>query len=115
MMQQIATLPYYENELIQMAALPFQGKSNEDGELAFLIILPKSAENFSLMQEELSNEFNNWLLALNATRIDLKIPKFVQNTRLNLNKALQEMGRNGKMLLIQRLILQESMGCAIFF
>jgi len=92
MMQQIKTVPYYENELVQIAALPFEGKSSAEGELAFLVILPKSAENFEMMQGELVNEFTNWVSSLNPTKIDLKIPKFVQNTRLDLNQVLQEMG-----------------------
>lgn len=92
MMQQTGMIPYYENELVQVSALPFQGKSLGEGHLAFLIILPKSAENFDMMQGELSNELNNWISSLSPARLDLKLPKFVQNTRLDLNTALEEMG-----------------------
>ena len=92
MMQQVGTFPYYENELIQIAALPFQGKSTEEGSLAFLIVLPKSAENFDMMQGELPKELNGWISSLTPSRLHVKIPKFIHNTRLDLNEPLQEMG-----------------------
>lgn len=92
MMHQTFTLPYYENNLLQLAAVPFIGKSTEGGSLAFVLLLPKSAENFSAMANELPDSFPQWLKQLSPQRIELKLPKFTVNTRIPLNDPLKEMG-----------------------
>lgn len=92
MLHQTASLPYCENELVQMAALPFVGKSHGGGDLAFVLILPKSAENWGVMMDELPKTFNEWLSSLLPQRVELKLPKFTLNTRLSLNAPLKDLG-----------------------
>jgi serpin B len=91
-MQQTEHLPYYANELLQMLALPFKGKTTGGGEIAFVVVLPKSADNFEMVQTELAEQFPGWLSSLQPTYINLKIPRFTHKARLDLKKHLQELG-----------------------
>ncbi|MBI2810759.1 MAG: serpin family protein [Candidatus Melainabacteria bacterium] len=81
MMQKLLTIPYYENDLMQAAALPFQGNATSGGRLALLILLPKSADNFATMYDELNTSLPNWITSLDTQRVDLKLPKFCLNNR----------------------------------
>ena len=92
MMDQTGSLLYYENELMQAAALPFVGKSQGGGELAFYILLPKSAENLAIVEGALPEKFNLWLSSLAAQKVALKLPKFTLNTRVDLKPPLQSLG-----------------------
>ncbi len=92
MMHQTLRSPYYENDLMQMAALPFNGISNGGGNLAFVLLLPKSAENFDATFGELAQKFNSWLSSLSPELVELKLPKFALNTRVDLGEPLQKLG-----------------------
>jgi serpin B len=92
MMAQTLSTPYYENELIQAVALPFIGMANSSGRLAFVILLPKSADNFSSMYQELSDSFESWISSMKYQRVELKIPKFNLANRYDLNEPLEALG-----------------------
>jgi serpin B len=92
MMHQKLAIPYYENELMQAAAIPFTGVSNGGGTLGFVILLPKSAENFTAMLSELPSKFSDWISSLSSQQVELKLPKFIIDTRLNLGPPLQQLG-----------------------
>jgi serpin B len=92
MMNQTCSIPYYENDLIQAAAIPFVGKSLGGGDLAFILLLPKSADNFATMLSELPHVFSDWLSSLSPKRIALKLPKFTVDTRLSLGDSLEQLG-----------------------
>ncbi|MES2121769.1 MAG: serpin family protein [Chlamydiota bacterium] len=92
MLKQTNLFPYFDNDLVQMAALPFQGASKADGTIAYIMLLPKSAENFDAMLQELPSHFSEWMSALKMQRLDLTMPKFKFSSRFQLNKALQNMG-----------------------
>lgn len=92
MMHQTFSIPYYENDLMQAAAIPFAGRSSGGGNLAFVVLLPKSADNFTTMFNELPSEFNNWLNALSVERVALKLPKFKMEMRFSLKEALEQLG-----------------------
>lgn len=92
MLHQTNSIPYYENELMQAAALPFVGTSMGGGTLAFVLLLPKSAENMEAMYEELPEAFSDWLSGLTAQTVDLKLPKFTFSTRLDLADPLGQLG-----------------------
>ncbi len=92
MLEQTFSVPYYENEFMQAIALPFSGSTKGKGSLAFLAILPKSADNFDLLLHELPSQFNTWLSSLTPAFIHLKLPKFFSNSRYDLNQPLQELG-----------------------
>lgn len=92
MMTQVLSTPYFENDLIQAIAFPFIGTASSGGKLALVILLPKSAENFSAMLQELSESFESWISSLKYERVDLKMPKFSLSNRFDLNDPLQKMG-----------------------
>jgi serine protease inhibitor len=92
MMQQNASFPYFENPLIQLCALPFKGLSNAGGTLALVALLPKSAENFEVMKNELPNEFTGWLSSLKPQDVSIKLPKFSSTTHLDLRDTLEKLG-----------------------
>lgn len=92
MMKQIGSFPYYENDLMQAAALPFNGLSNSGDNLAFILLLPKSADNFDSMYQELSNSLGDWLSSLKSERVSLKMPKFTLSKRYDLNQPLAKLG-----------------------
>jgi serpin B len=91
-MRGIASFPYMENDLLQAVALPFKGKSRGGKGISMLILLPKSAENFSAMLDALSSHFSEWVSLLSLTKIDLKLPKFSLSSRYLLNEALESLG-----------------------
>ena len=92
MMNQINFFPYYENDLLQVLALPFIGTNADGGQIACLIALPKSAENLPRVEEDLSSTIEKWLSNLARDRIDITIPKFTLNNRYELNQTLQKLG-----------------------
>lgn len=92
MMHQTLFAPYYENDLMQAVALPFVGTSNQGSHLAFLLMVPKSSDNFSNMFHEFSESYEEWVSLLSSKRIDLTLPKFAFSSRYDLNKPLQDLG-----------------------
>ncbi len=92
MMHQKMVLPFYENELIQAVCIPFVGTSTGGGNMGYVMLLPKSADNFTEMVGELPNEFTHWLSSMSQALVDLKLPKFTLNTRLNLQPPLEHLG-----------------------
>jgi serpin B len=87
MMHVTGSLPYYENDLLQVLALPVKG-----GSIACLIALPKSTENLSRLERDFSLSIEEWLNNLNLTNIAAAIPKFRTNNRYDLNESLQSLG-----------------------
>lgn len=92
MMEQTETLSYMENSLIQMVALPFKGATQDGGTLAFVIVLPRSSDNLNTVAQELEKGFTEWLTALKPEEVTVRIPKFTQKNRLDLNPALEKLG-----------------------
>ena len=74
------------------AALPCIGTSSSNSPLAFVLLLPKSAENFPMLLEELPDNFDNWLSSLSPQRIELTFPKFTLDARLPLRDPLEQLG-----------------------
>jgi serpin B len=88
MMKQTGSFPYFENDLIQMVALPFEGS------LACVLLLPKSQENLAIVEADLTNTFTEWLSTLKKDQVMVQIPKFTTTHRLDLNQILQTLGMN---------------------
>lgn len=88
MMKQTGSFSYFENDLIQMVALPFKGS------LACAILLPKSQENLQVVETEIGNAFTEWLSGLQISQVMVQIPKFTATQRLDLNPILQTLGMN---------------------
>jgi len=92
MMEQTTQLFYAENELFQSVALPFVGMSKGKGQMALLMLLPKSAENFDTMINLMPDAFAEALTDLKVEKVHIQVPKFSLTKRYNLNTALQQMG-----------------------
>lgn len=87
MMQQTSAFPYYENDMIQAIALPFIG-----GNLAFVVLLPKSPDNFIPMFDDLMHNWSDWLSSMAPKRIALQLPKYMLSSRFDLRKPLEQLG-----------------------
>jgi serpin B len=92
MMDQSASFPYKENELFQAVALPFAGYTQGKGQIACLILLPKSAENYAMMLQMMPETLTETLSHLSTQQVHLQLPKFALTKRMNLNDALMQMG-----------------------
>jgi len=92
MMHQTLFASYYENDLMQAVALPFAGTNDNGSHLAFLLLIPKSHDNFSPMFQGFSESHEEWLSLLSSKRVDLTLPKFTFSSRYDLNKPLQDLG-----------------------
>ncbi len=90
MMQQTLSLPYLENDLFQMACLPFASKTG--AKMALAIFLPRSTDNLPQIENDLINSFDDWISSLQQSKIALQLPKFTIKKRLDLNQILQRMG-----------------------
>jgi serpin B len=93
MMQQTYSFPYFENDLFQLIALPFIGKSRQNNTLAFLIYLPKLDIDVATVEQNLNAiQLQTTLNQLKTELVDVKIPRFALKMRFDLNATLQEMG-----------------------
>jgi serpin B len=92
MMDQTTQLFYAENALFQSVALPFVGMSKGKGQMALVMLLPKSAENFDTMANLMPDAFAEMLADLKVEKVHVQLPKFSLTKRYNLNTALQQMG-----------------------
>lgn len=93
MMEQSGSFSYFENDLFQMVALPFEGLTLKNGEMACLFLLPKEEVPFTEIDPQLtSSNLCSWIQALVPTFTQIKIPRFEFKKRLLLNETLQRMG-----------------------
>ncbi|MBX3719290.1 MAG: serpin family protein [Parachlamydiales bacterium] len=90
MMQQTGSFSYLENDLFQMAGLPF--KSKNGSKISLVILLPRSTDNLPQIENDMSDSFPEWINAMKGDRLLLQIPKFTVKKRLDLNNILQMMG-----------------------
>jgi len=89
MMEQIASIPYFETPDAQIAALPFVSKGPETPPIALVVVLPRKGSALTLPA---SADFRSWLGALQYERVHVKMPKFSLKTPLDLNPILAQMG-----------------------
>jgi serpin B len=92
MMEQTAFFPYVENDLYQAVALPFQGATQGKGQIALMLLLPKSADNFSAMLEMMPDSFEESLSELQPRKVHVQLPKFSLSKRYPLNEPLMQLG-----------------------
>jgi serpin B len=92
MMEQTAQFLYTENELFQAVGLPFVGMSKGKGQLALLLCLPKSMQNFDTMAGLMPDALSEALADLQTEKVHIQLPKFTLSKRYALNGALQQLG-----------------------
>ncbi|MEI6242896.1 MAG: serpin family protein, partial [Chlamydiota bacterium] len=84
MMSQEHNFPYYEENGLQIVALPIKNST-----ILCLLVLPTlSLDSISLSAESLSH----WMNHLCSENVYLKVPKFTFSSRLDLEKTLASMG-----------------------
>lgn len=86
-MEQTTPLPYYENALIQMCALPFQNSS-----IDLVLVLPKSIENQDRVIKELQEQIDDWMKEFQDRMVHIKLPKWHHHVKKSLKPALQQLG-----------------------
>lgn len=95
MMSQSAILPYFDNDLVQLLALPFLGSNPKNSNLACLFFLPKEDISMKEIEDNLTaSVLQSWLGGLEPTPINVKIPRFQLTMRFDLNDPLKSMGMN---------------------
>ncbi len=97
MMHVTAFFPYYEDNEVQVLALPFKQEKKESSFL-FLFLLPKTPlfskvfEFFYEKNEEKSKGFLSYLNALEKHYVSVQVPKFHSNHSLLLNHLMVSIG-----------------------
>lgn len=82
------TLPYFEDESMQVLEIPYSGNN-----FSMVILLPKETHEMEAIEQSLGSEtFNNMLNRLESTEVDIFIPKFEAETKLDLEEVLMVMG-----------------------
>lgn len=91
-MHQTESLPYFENEEMQLVLLPFAGRSERGSEMACFVVLPKkfSLENVESFLPDL--KLQDWISKASKRKVDLALPKFTLNPRYDLIPTLTKMG-----------------------
>lgn len=93
MMEQSGDFPYFETELSQILALPFQGKSAQGNRIGVLLILPKEDITLSSVEKGLNVDLlQDWMSKLKNESVNVQIPRFELRTRLDLNPTLEKLG-----------------------
>lgn len=90
MMEQTESFAYLENDLFQMAGLPFKNKNG--ARISLIILLPRSTDNLQQIETDLGVSFSEWLTSMKVEKLFLQIPKFTVKKRIDLNETLQQMG-----------------------
>lgn len=82
------TLPYFEDESMQVLEIPYSGKN-----FSMVILLPKETPEMESIEQSLNSEtFDNILNRLENKEVDIAIPKFEAETKLDLEEVLMGMG-----------------------
>jgi serine protease inhibitor len=88
MMNQTETLSYMENDQLQMAELPYVGNK-----LSMVILLPQSTDGLGALEENLTAaQLNQWLGQMNASQLDVSVPRFQMESQFELADTLSAMG-----------------------
>lgn len=82
------TLPYFEDEAMQVLELPYSDKN-----FSMVIVLPKATPEMESIERSFSSDaFENMLNRLEEKEVDVYIPKFEAETKLDLEDLLISMG-----------------------
>jgi len=88
MMFESLTAAYTEDSLVQVLELPYAGD-----ELSMIIVLPLKGKSLEDVEGKLSLVlFKEWVNNLRTEKVDVYLPKFKMECRLNLKKTLVAMG-----------------------
>jgi serpin B len=84
------TIPYYENELVQMISLPYR-----DSSFSMLVILPRYQADHSLPTFNPDwKTLKKMISSLHDQKVDLALPRFKLEYKCELNETLKALGVN---------------------
>jgi len=88
MMHGTFTTGYAENESAQVLELPFKG-----GKISMLVFLPREREGLAALEDSLnSNSLARWRTLLRPRRVDVTLPRWSSEDKLQLQNTLRAMG-----------------------
>lgn len=86
MMHQTLRTSYYEDEVMQMASMPFKGSYQ------MLLILPSVETGDVELSKHLAGNFRNSLAQMTTCEVDLSMPRFKSEFSTSLKEPLKAMG-----------------------
>lgn len=88
MMSQCATYPFWENDSLQICAMPYAGK-----QVSLLVIVPRRADGLPELTKGLTaDRIAEWTGKLSEQRINIYFPRFRSMLRQSLKDRLSKMG-----------------------
>lgn len=88
MMNQTATLPYFDGESFQLLEFPYR-----DGPLAMDVLLPRRPDGLEALEASLSVEtLDSWLAGLRPSRVKASLPRFTSTVETELKDVLTRLG-----------------------
>lgn len=88
LMNDLQHIPYFENEIAQFIALPYEGHS-----LYFLAALPFRKNGLHELEKKLTHkELQSVFSNLATTKVDYHLPRFLVNSRFELKDFLRSLG-----------------------
>lgn len=80
--------PYLETQVLQMIELPYK-----EGQLAMVVLLPKSREGLAALENRLTyDELKSWLGKMDTQTVSISLPTFRFSSEFLLSKPLSAMG-----------------------
>ena len=77
---------------MQMLALPFKGKDQEEGQIACLVLLPNKTIKIEDLESSLSaSDLENWMSNLKQEYVNVKLPKFTFSKRFSSTPLLKNL------------------------
>ncbi len=87
-MSRQATLPYLENEELQLLVMPYAGST-----LQMVVLLPRRDDGLADVARSLGDlQLRRWLEAAERRPIEVELPRFTERTRFDLGATLKAMG-----------------------
>jgi len=88
MMHRSCWVPYYEDEAVQVIALPYQGS-----DLSLVVFLPRADSDLVAIEEQLSPDLlSKWIEGLSPRGVEVSVPRFESMCRVDLVPVLTDLG-----------------------
>jgi serpin B len=93
MMQINKGFPLYVDNNVSVIELPYANASGKGPQLVMVIALPKDATHLDQIEENLSlSQWKNWIEQMRIKQVELSMPKFKIQTRMDLNDTMKALG-----------------------
>lgn len=93
MMKHTAVYPLFVHQQFAMLEIPYLNKSEKGAQLAMILILPHEEVGLDHVENQLAfDNWRNWINQLHPRRVNLMLPKFRIEDRMDLNQTMKELG-----------------------